>query len=135
MKQKPFNAVYFNRSYSCSGHLFEGRYKSSLIEDEIYFLEVSRYIHLNPVKARMVREPLAYEFSSYNLFVSEHDWRKHGSIMALMSELVDTGRVLGAFGFNSREKYRMFVEGKISHAEQELLIMKDMNEDEMWLPW
>ncbi len=52
-----------------TGHLFEGRYTAQLIEDEKYFLEVSRYIHLNPVKAQMVREPLAYEYSSYGLRV------------------------------------------------------------------
>ena len=53
----------------------------------------------------------------------------------LLSEMVVTARVLSCFRNNPREQYRMFVEGKISHAEQELLIQKDMNEDEMWLPW
>ena len=127
-------AVSFNNKYSFSGHVFEGRYKSSLIEDDIYFLEVSRYIHLNPVKAKMVRNPLDYEYSSYELFVSDEDSRKATRINSAMAGLVDTSRVLSAFGSN-RDKYRLFVEGKISHAEQELLIMKDMNEDEMWLPW
>ena len=49
----------FNQKYGYDGHLFESRYTSCLIEDDRYFLEVSRYIHLNPVKAAMVREPLA----------------------------------------------------------------------------
>jgi hypothetical protein len=53
----------------------------------------------------------------------------------MMSDLVTTDRVLGAFRNNSREQYRMFVEGRISHAEQELLIQKDMKEDDLWLPW
>ncbi len=44
-------------------------------------------------------------------------------------------RVLSCFRNNPKEHYRMFVEGKISHAEQEMLIQKDMKEDEMWLPW
>ena len=61
----------FNHRYGYNVHLFEGRYISSIIEDDRYFLEVSRYIHLNPVKALMVREPIAYEYSSYGLFVSE----------------------------------------------------------------
>ena len=55
----------FNQKNGLDGHLFDSRYASCLIEDDIYFLEVSRYIHLNPVKATMVREPLAYEYSSY----------------------------------------------------------------------
>ena len=55
--------------------------------------------------------------------------------MFLDTDLLDTSRVLGSFRHNSREQYRMFVEGKISHAEQEMLIRKDINEDERWLPW
>ena len=110
------------------------RHTSCLIEDERYFLEVSRYIHLNPVKAQMVRGPLDYEYSSYALFVDENHDKKRKTD-ALIDELVDTGRVLDCFRNNSREQYRMFVEGKISHAEQEMLIQKDMKEDDMWLPW
>ncbi len=63
----------FNGKYHFSGHLFEGRYVSCLIEDDRYFLEVSRYIHLNPVKARMVREPLDYQYSSYGIFVNHRN--------------------------------------------------------------
>ena len=97
-------------------------------------MEVSRYIHLNPVKAQMVRGPLDYEYSSYGFFAEgKRDSKQKAEIM--IGELVDTGRVLGCFGNNSREQYRMFVEGKISHSEQELLIQKDMKEDDMWLPW
>ena len=125
----------FNHRYNYSGHLFEGRYTSSLIEDERYFLEVSRYIHLNPVKAMMVREPIAYEYSSYGLFVSDEKGRSNSKVQEVMSSLIDVSRVLGAFRHNPREQYRMFVEGKISHAEQELLIQKDMKEDDMWVPW
>ena len=60
----------FNQKYGYDGHLFDSRYTSCLIEDDRYFLEVSRYIHLNPVKATMVREPLSYEYSSYGLYVA-----------------------------------------------------------------
>lgn len=126
----------FNSKYNFTGHVFESRYTAVIIEDERYFLEASRYIHLNPVKAQMVREPLAYEYSSYGLFVNrEDDCNKQTKVSKLIEELVDTDRVLDAFHNNSREQYRMFVEGKISHAEQELLIQKDMKEDDMWLPW
>ena len=114
----------FNMKYGYEGHLFDSRYNASLITDDIYFLEVSRYIHLNPVKAAMVREPLSYEYSSYRFYVTDETWPG-----------LDTDRALGAFGGNKREQYRMFVEGKLSHAEQEMLIQKDIGEDEMWLPW
>ena len=122
----------FNRKYGYQGHLFDGRYESCIIEDERYFLEVSRYIHLNPVKAGMVREPLDYKYSSYRCYVDrENDQYKEQT--AYIEP--DTDHVLSAFRTVPCEQYRMFVEGKISHAEQEMLIMKDMKENELWLPW
>ncbi len=127
-------ASQFNNKYGFTGHLFEGRFTSCLIEDDIYFIEVSRYIHLNPVKAQMVREPLGYEYSSYGSFVGDKDIKRK-RIAKYIEDLVDTSRVLSAFRNNGSEQYRMFVEGKISHAEQEMLIQKDMKEDDMWLPW
>lgn len=56
---------YFNRRHGRSGHLFQGRFKGHLIEEEGYFLEVSRYVHLNPVRAGMVGHPQDYPWSSY----------------------------------------------------------------------
>lgn len=56
---------YFNYSYGRSGTLWEGRFKSCLIESEGYLLEVYRYIELNPVRACMVDEPSEYKWSSY----------------------------------------------------------------------
>lgn len=47
-------AVYFNRKYGRAGHLFQNRYKSILCEEEPYFLELVRYIHLNPIRAGLV---------------------------------------------------------------------------------
>lgn len=48
-----------------SGHLFQGRYKAVLVDENEYLLELIRYIHLNPVRAGMVREPSAYPWSSH----------------------------------------------------------------------
>ena len=117
-------AMYYNRKYGTKGHVFDSRYVSCLIEDGRYFLEVSRYIHLNPVRACMVRSPLEYKHSSYDSFVSDKE-----------NELLDSKEVLDHFKGDQTEQYRMFVEGAISHAEQELMIQKDMGEDEKWLPW
>ena len=124
----------YNYRYHYTGHLFEGRYTACLVEDEQYFLEVSRYIHLNPVKAKMVQDPLAYIYSSYGLFVEDGPERKR-TVNQVLAELVDVSRVLSFFRLTPKEKYRRFVEEKISHEEQELLIQKDMKEDDMWLPW
>ena len=56
---------YFNYTYQRSGTLWEGRFKSSLIQSEKYLLELHRYIELNPVRADMVDEPSEYSWSSY----------------------------------------------------------------------
>ena len=123
----------FNHKYHFTGHLFESRYTSCLVTNEQYFLEVSRYIHLNPVKANIVQEPLAYEYSSYGKFVRGDGAKKKAT--KLIEDLVETDRVLGGFMNNSRELYKAFVEGRISHTEQEKLIQKDIRENDMWLPW
>ncbi|MBT3201005.1 MAG: hypothetical protein HN350_13970 [Phycisphaerales bacterium] len=56
---------YFNWRYKRSGHLFQGRFKAHLVQTEGYFREVSRYIHLNPVRAGIVANPQDYQWSSY----------------------------------------------------------------------
>ena len=56
---------YFNNSYKRSGTLWEGRFKSCLVQSERYLLECYRYIELNPVRAGMVAGPGEYKWSSY----------------------------------------------------------------------
>jgi len=56
---------YVNQTYQRSGTLWEGRYKSTLVNSEQYFLLVSRYIELNPVRAAMVTHPAEYPWSSF----------------------------------------------------------------------
>ncbi len=56
---------YFNREYRRSGTLWEGRFKSSLVQSEKYLLHCQRYIELNPVRAGMVSDPAEYVWSSY----------------------------------------------------------------------
>jgi len=62
--------TYFNIKRKRSGHLFQGRYKALLVDKDSYLLELSRYIHLNPVKAHMVEKPEEYAFSSYGAYIS-----------------------------------------------------------------
>jgi putative transposase len=57
--------LYFNRQYHRSGTLWEGRYKSCLVQQETYLIELYRYIELNPVRAGMVEDPADYSWSSY----------------------------------------------------------------------
>lgn len=57
---------YFNKRHKRSGTLWEGRFKSSLVDSDRYFLVVSRYIELNPVRANMVAHPSHYTWTSYH---------------------------------------------------------------------
>jgi len=67
------NGVYtqaYNRRHGISGHLFQGRYKSILVDEQTYLLELSRYIVLNPVKAGMVKSVEQWPWSSYRATAS-----------------------------------------------------------------
>jgi putative transposase len=61
-------ANYYNTKYRLTGHVYEKRFYDKMIEDKAGMLEVSRYIHLNPVEAKMVRKPEYYPWSSYHFF-------------------------------------------------------------------
>ena len=56
-----FYVPYFNQKYKRTGTLWEGRFKSSLVDDEIYVLACMRYIEMNPVRAHMVKAPQEYK--------------------------------------------------------------------------
>ncbi|OGD81460.1 hypothetical protein A2775_01010, partial [Candidatus Curtissbacteria bacterium RIFCSPHIGHO2_01_FULL_39_57] len=57
-------SMYFNRKYEHFGPVFQNRFKSILIENDSYFLKLSQYIYLNPVKANLAKNPLDYKYSS-----------------------------------------------------------------------
>jgi putative transposase len=61
--------VYINRRHRRAGHLFQGRYKAFIVDKESYLLELGRYIHLNPVRAKIVERPEDYRWSSYKEYV------------------------------------------------------------------
>ena len=70
-------AMYFNRRYQRSGHLFQGRYKALLVQKERHLQALTGYIHLNPVRARLVSSPEKYEWSSLQDYLSmekPHRW-------------------------------------------------------------
>lgn len=90
-------AKYFNHKYDYVGHLFQGRYFAELITDDEQMMLTSKYIHLNPVRAMMVKNPSEYEWSSYNVYIGNRN-----------EEIIETGRIL--YRFNSRLLYREFVE-------------------------
>ena len=66
------HAVYFNKGHKRSGHLFQNRYKSTVCEEDPYLLELIRYIHLNPLRARLVKD--LEELDKYS-------WSGHSAIL------------------------------------------------------
>jgi len=64
-------AIYFNTKRLRRGHLFQGRFKSLLVDADEYLKHLSRYIHLNPVRAKMVESASQYPWSSYPFFIGK----------------------------------------------------------------
>jgi len=63
--------TYFNVKRARNGHLFQGRYKAIVVEKDEYAKELSRYIHLNPVRAKMVLTPEQYAWTSYRFYIGK----------------------------------------------------------------
>ena len=63
-------AVYYNQKHNRVGYVFDGRFRSQCIEDESYFFNCLRYIHLNPVKANMFKSIENYRYSSFKEYAS-----------------------------------------------------------------
>ncbi len=63
--------TYYNLKCHKSGHVFQGRYKSILVDKDNYLLELTRYIHLNPVRAGMAKKPEEYKWSSYKGYLTK----------------------------------------------------------------
>jgi REP element-mobilizing transposase RayT len=95
--------TYFNVKQKRAGHLFQGRYKSVLVEAAEYAAELTRYIHLNPVKAGITDKAYEYQWSSYRAYLgaaSTPGWLNPKFILDIFGEEEPI----------SRKKYRDFVE-------------------------
>lgn len=99
--------TYFNRRRERVGHLFQGRYKAILVEKDAYCEELSRYIHLNPVRAGFVRSPSEYRWSSFRSYTGG----------AKTPEWLTTRLVLGYFK-DSPRRYRAFVEESLGQNRE-----------------
>ncbi len=106
---RQLNGVYtqrFNRRHGRVGHVFQGRYKAIIVQKEAYMLELARYIVLNPVRARMVRAPKDWPWSSYRATAG----------LAHSGDWLYTDWILSAFAkrrHTAIERYRAYVaEGK-----------------------
>lgn len=63
-------ALYYNKKYERTGHLFQARFPSEAVNDSVYFFTLLRYIHRNPVKALEAKTPEEYPYSSWNEYVN-----------------------------------------------------------------
>ncbi|PIV12645.1 MAG: transposase [Candidatus Nealsonbacteria bacterium CG03_land_8_20_14_0_80_36_12] len=105
-------SLYFNKKYRGVGHVWQGRYKSSLIDKENYFIWCGLYVELNPVRARLVIRPEDWLWSSYNFYA-------FGKTDSLTEGLIDVEPYYLELGNNPKErqeKYRENIEGVIRES-------------------
>ena len=106
------NGVYtqkYNRRHNRVGHIFQGRYKSILVERESYLLELCRYVVLNPVRAGVVRQPESYAWSSYRATVG----------LDKAPPFLTVDWILGQFEgerTEARKQYRQFISAGIEET-------------------
>ena len=101
--------TYFNVKRKRAGHLFQGRYQAILVEADAYAVELSRYMHLNPVRAGMVAKPEHYQWSSYRSYIGQ----------CTTPAWLKTDFILGYFGrkaSDANNSYRRFVEDLLDSA-------------------
>ena len=99
---------YHNRRHSLVGHLFQGRYKAHVVEDGHHFDAISRYIHLNPVRAGLCRRADGWPWSScpgYYRAARGAAWVSYADVLADFGGVTPQGR----------RRYRRFVEAGVAH--------------------
>ena len=94
---------YYRKRYRYTGHLWQGRFKSLLIDRDSYLLECGRYVELNPVRAGMTRTPGEYLWTSYRTYASGAD---HSFLAVTQHPLYPT---LGQTAIERQARYRQFV--------------------------
>ena len=95
--------VYFNKRHGRTGHVFEQRYKAMLVDKDNYLLQVSRYIHLNAVSAKLAERAQDYRWCSYGSYL------KGNGIVRLKTDAV-LGQLNGSKA-RQLQQYREYVEG------------------------
>jgi len=111
------HAMYFNRKHNRVGHLFQNRYKSILCQEDAYMLELVRYIHLNPLRAKIIPDLK---------FLDKYTYSGHAAIMGKKkNNWQDTDYVLKSFNSRlslARRRYREYVKRGISVGKRQDLI-------------
>src|SRR5262249_20101402 len=104
-----FLSAYANawaRRHRFSGHVFQGRHRTELVEDESYLWTVTRYVHLNPVRARLVQQPADWRWSSYAGYARDRarlDWVAYDDLLNAWAD------EFGGSGSQPAAAYRRYV--------------------------
>lgn len=106
-------AVYFNRRHRRYGHLFQNRYKSILCQKEPYFRELVRYIHLNPLRSKLIKDIRAldkYPYSGHSAIIGKvkRDWQQVSHALSFF----------GKRKSDARKAYRHFVEKGVNQGRR-----------------
>jgi putative transposase len=113
LAMKHLNGIYtqkFNKRHHRVGHLFQGRFKAMVVEKDTYLKELSRYVVLNPVRAKMVKTPGEWKWSSYRATAG----------LEKGESWLETEWLLGQFGKTEKQAhkgYRVFVAEGIGKKE------------------
>ncbi|MBI5055935.1 MAG: transposase [Nitrospirae bacterium] len=91
--------MYFNRKYKTVGHLFQGRYKAILCDKDRYLLSLTKYIHYNPVRAKMTKLPEDYKWSSHRNYSGR-----------IKDDLIEVDQVLRMFSEDKTQARRLYRE-------------------------
>lgn len=110
-------AVSFNLRHLRSGHLFQNRYKSIVCQEDAYFKELVRYIHLNPLRAKVVtdlEELDGYEWCGHSVLMGKnaHPWMITNDVLKWFGKDVDSGRT----------NYRDFMMGGVDQGRRPELV-------------
>jgi len=97
---------YFNLHHRKTGHVFQGRYQAIVCQQDEYLLQLIRYIHLNPVRAGMVKRPDQYDYSGHRAYLG-----------GKATEVVEPQKVLALIGGKAR--YRAFIADGMTEGHKE----------------
>ena len=105
----------FNRRHTRSGHLFQGRYKSIIVQNDAYLLQLSYYIHRNPLRAKMVKRLADYRWSSYRVYAYDRKTPKWLSTELILSQFE-----------GEADRHKSYREKVQKYAQEEKRLFEDL---------
>jgi putative transposase len=111
--------MYYNKKHKRNGPLYQGRYKSFLVEADEYLYQLSRYIHLNPIRAKIVGRPEDYGWSSYVYFIRKEKPKKW----------LETNFISSSFASSAKKARRAYEDFVLAGIQKEKLIKNYITEN------